>query len=184
MKRIILVAGAMLALAASTAYAQMQYPRAGEQMPGQQMHAPGMVRGHMMGHGHMMGGRMAQHHMGQGHMQGPGHMMGQGQQGSPSAAHGAHAGAPKGDSGPSSLAFQGINKKMHEGMNIAFTFTGNADADFIRGMIPHHQGAVDMAKTVIAFGKDPQVRKLAEEIIKAQETEIALMQEWLKKNAQ
>jgi uncharacterized protein (DUF305 family) len=96
--------------------------------------------------------------------------------------HGTHgAGKPKGDTGPSSLAFHAINAKMHEGMDI--TFTGNADVDFVRGMIPHHQGAVDMAKTVIAFGKDPQIRKLAEEIIKAQESEIALMQDWMKKNA-
>ena len=51
-------------------------------------------------------------------------------------------------------------------------------------MIPHHAGAVDMAKTVLAFGKDPEVRKLAEEIIKAQDSEIALMQGWLKKNGQ
>ncbi len=89
--------------------------------------------------------------------------------------HSAHGSSkPKGDTGPSSLAYHAINAKMHEGMDI--TFTGNADIDFARGMIPHHQGAVDMAKTVIAFGKDPQLRKLAEEIIKAQETEIALMQ--------
>lgn len=88
---------------------------------------------------------------------------------------------PKGDSGPSSLAYHAINARMHEGMDIAFT--GNADIDFVRGMIPHHQGAVDMAKTVIAFGKDPQIRKLAEEIIKAQESEIALMQDWLKASA-
>lgn len=93
-----------------------------------------------------------------------------------------HGGAkPKGDGSPSSLAFQAINQKMHEGMDI--TFTGNADVDFVRGMIPHHQGAVDMARTVLAFGKDPQIRKLAEEIVKAQESEIALMQDWLKKNA-
>ena len=72
--------------------------------------------------------------------------------------------------------------KMHEAMNI--TFTGNADVDFVKGMIPHHQGAIDMAKTVLAFGKDPDVRKLAEEIIKAQETEIALMNEWLKRRGQ
>jgi uncharacterized protein (DUF305 family) len=96
--------------------------------------------------------------------------------------HSAHGSSkPKGDAGPSSLAFHAINAKMHEGMDI--TFTGNADIDFVRGMIPHHQGAVDMAKTVIAFGKDPQIRKLAEEIVKAQETEIALMQTWLKQNA-
>ena len=89
---------------------------------------------------------------------------------------------PKGDTSPSSLAFQGINAKMHDAMSIAFT--GNADVDFVKGMIPHHQGAIDMAKTVIAFGKDPEMRRLAEEIIKAQEGEIASMREWLKKNGQ
>jgi uncharacterized protein (DUF305 family) len=98
------------------------------------------------------------------------------------AQHGTHnAGKPKGDTSPSSLAFHAINQKMHNGMDI--TFTGNADIDFVRGMIAHHQGAVDMAKTVIAFGKDPQIRKLAEEIVKAQESEIALMQDWLKTSA-
>jgi uncharacterized protein (DUF305 family) len=51
-------------------------------------------------------------------------------------------------------------------------------------MIPHHAGAIDMAKVEIAFGKDPELKKLAEAIIKAQETEIAQMQEWLKKNGQ
>jgi uncharacterized protein (DUF305 family) len=127
----------------------------------------------IMGQHHMM----AQQHMGQGHMMGQGMM-----HGSPSGSHDAHAGAPKGDTGPSSLAFQGINKKMHAAMDIAFT--GNVDVDFVKGMIPHHQGAIDMAKIARAFGKDPQVRKLAEEIIKAQEGEIATMQEWLKKNVQ
>ena len=109
---------------------------------------------------------------------------GHGSHHTPAAAadHSAHGSSkPKGDTGPSSLAFHAINAKMHEGMDI--TFTGNADIDFVRGMIPHHQGAVDMAKTVIAFGKDPQIRKLAEEVVKAQETEIALMQTWLKQNA-
>jgi|ERR1043165_13209 uncharacterized protein (DUF305 family) len=89
---------------------------------------------------------------------------------------------PKGDTGPSSQAFRGINVKMHGAMDIAFT--GNADVDFVKGMIPHHAGAVDMAKTVLAFGKDPEVRKLAEEIVKAQESEIAFMQGWLNKNGQ
>jgi uncharacterized protein (DUF305 family) len=88
----------------------------------------------------------------------------------------------KGDNSPSSLAYHGVNMKMHGAMDIAFT--GNADVDFVKGMIPHHAGAVDMAKVVIAFGKDPEVKKLAESIIKAQETEIAQMQDWLKKNGQ
>lgn len=51
-------------------------------------------------------------------------------------------------------------------------------------MIAYHQGAVDMAKVVQAFGKDPEIRKLAEAIVQAQESEIALMHAWLKRNAQ
>lgn len=74
---------------------------------------------------------------------------------------------PKGDTGPSSMALNGIMAKMHQDMGM--TFTGNADADFVKAMIPHHQGAIDMAKTEIAFGKDPEVRKFAEGVIKAQE---------------
>ena len=110
------------------------------------------------------------------HTMGPGGMHGS----MHGTTSGSHAAQPKGDTGPSSLAFQGINTKMHGAMDIVFT--GNADVDFVKGMIPHHQGAIEMAKTVLAFGKDPEVRKFAEEIIRAQESEIALMQGWLKKN--
>ena len=114
--------------------------------------------------------------------QGEGRMMGPGMMHGGKMHGGTHGEAqPKGDTGPSSLAFQGINAKMHKAMSI--TYTGNADVDFVNGMIPHHEGAVDMAKTVLAFGKDPEVRKLAEAVIKAQESEIALMREWLKKQA-
>ena len=69
---------------------------------------------------------------------------------------------------------------MHKDMAIAYS--GNADVDFVRGMIPHHQGAIDMARIVIVNGKDPDIRKLAEEVIKAQESEIAWMRDWLKKH--
>ena len=92
------------------------------------------------------------------------------------ASHGSKA---KGDAGPSSLAYQAINAKMHEGMDI--TFTGNADIDFVRGMIPHHKGAVAMAKVALQYSKDPEIRKLAEDIIKAQDIEIAQMEAFLKK---
>jgi uncharacterized protein (DUF305 family) len=100
--------------------------------------------------------------------------------------HGSMSGSqdmqPKGDTGPSSLAYHAANMKMHSAMDIAFT--GNADVDFVKGMIPHHAAAIDMAKVELAFGKDPEVKKLAEAIIKAQETEIAQMQDWLKKRGQ
>ncbi|MGE0212180.1 MAG: DUF305 domain-containing protein [Parvibaculaceae bacterium] len=86
-----------------------------------------------------------------------------------------------GDESPSSKAFAEVNAKMHQAMTMELT--GNADVDFVKGMIPHHQGAIDMAKVVLAHGKDPEVRKLAEEIIGAQEKEIAWMRDWLAKNA-
>jgi uncharacterized protein (DUF305 family) len=94
-----------------------------------------------------------------------------------------HQGSPAPSPSRSSAATKGYeaaNAKMHKDM--AIKFSGNPDADFARGMIPHHQGAIDMAKVVLQHGKDPEIRKLAEEIIKAQESEIAWMREWLKKN--
>lgn len=76
--------------------------------------------------------------------------------------------------------YKAANDKMHKDMDIAFS--GDADADFVRGMIPHHQGAIDMAKVVLAHGKDPELKKLAQSIISDQEREIAQMRDWLKKN--
>ncbi len=95
--------------------------------------------------------------------------------------HGAmEAAKPRGDSGPSSVAFAQANAKMHGGMDIEFT--GNADVDFVRGMIAHHQGAIDMAKIELDYGKDETLRKLAQDIIAAQEAEITVMKDWLAKN--
>ena len=58
-------------------------------------------------------------------------------------------------------------------------YTGDPDIDFARGMIPHHQAAIDMAKIQLEFGKDPEMRKLAEAIIAAQESEIATLKAFL-----
>ena len=88
---------------------------------------------------------------------------------------------PSAASSPSTRAFEDANAKMHRDM--AISFTGNADIDFVRGMIPHHQGAIDMAKVVLQFGKDEQTKKWANEIISEQEREIAEMREWLKRNS-
>jgi uncharacterized protein (DUF305 family) len=98
-------------------------------------------------------------------------------------AHGAHGGptAPAaGRESPAVAAFRAANERMHRAMDIAFT--GNADVDFVRGMIPHHQGAIDMAKVVLAHGRDEQVRKWAADNIREQEREIAEMRAWLARN--
>lgn len=71
--------------------------------------------------------------------------------------------------------------KMHENM-AKVPPSGDADIDFVTGMIPHHQGAIDMAKIEVEKGKDPEIKKLAQEIIKAQENEIEFMNKWLEKN--
>ena len=75
-------------------------------------------------------------------------------------------------------AYAAANDKMHSGMgNIA----EDADVAFMQGMIPHHMGAVDMAKVVLEHGKDPEVRALAQKVIAAQEAEMKEMQAWLDK---
>ena len=80
---------------------------------------------------------------------------------------------------PSTTAYRAVSDQMHTGMGAQFT--GNADVDFMRGMVPHHQGAIDMAKVVLQYGQDAQVRKLAEDVIRAQEREIDMMKQWLTK---
>lgn len=66
---------------------------------------------------------------------------------------------------------------MHHGMMI--DYTGNADVDFVRGMIPHHQGAADMASILFTHGTDPDLNALAKDIWGAQTQEIAWMKNWL-----
>ncbi len=96
------------------------------------------------------------------------------------AGHDMHQDSTKAEAAPSSKAFAEANARMHKDMDIVFT--GNADVDFVRGMIAHHQGAIDMAKVELEHGKDEAIRKLAEDVIKAQEAEIEMMKEWLARN--
>lgn len=68
--------------------------------------------------------------------------------------------------------------KMHKPMMEGIT-AQDPDVAFVKGMIPHHQGAIDMAKIELKYGKDAKTRALAEEIIKSQEKEVALLKKWL-----
>jgi uncharacterized protein (DUF305 family) len=67
--------------------------------------------------------------------------------------------------------------KMNHDMSTA-PMTGDADRDFVAMMIPHHQGAIDMAEFELRHGKDPAIRRLATDIVAAQKQEIAVMRRW------
>ena len=99
--------------------------------------------------------------------------------GARAADHDAHHAAddPELVDSPSTRAYRAANIAMHEAMDIEFT--GDPDIDFARGMIGHHLGAIDMARIVLEHGEDEDLRQLAEEIIEAQEAEIAFLRDWL-----
>jgi uncharacterized protein (DUF305 family) len=81
---------------------------------------------------------------------------------------------------PSSQAFTAANEKMMKNMSVPLT--GDTDWDFVAGMIPHHQGAIDMAEVELKYGRDPEMKKLARDIIAAQKKEIAVMTRWQQKH--
>jgi uncharacterized protein (DUF305 family) len=80
--------------------------------------------------------------------------------------------------GKTDVSSTAADQKMMSGMS-GVQYTGDADRDFVAHMIPHHQGAVEMAKVELKYGKDVKLRKLAKDVIAAQEKEIAFMKQWL-----
>lgn len=81
---------------------------------------------------------------------------------------------PEGSAGPTFYSeLSQVNARMHEGMDVAPS--GDVDRDFMRMMIPHHQGAVDMARVLLKYGHDERLKRLAQSIIVEQGQEVAYM---------
>ena len=94
--------------------------------------------------------------------------------------HDTHGATASAKDTAATKAYRAANEKMHKDMDQRFS--NDPDVDFIRGMIPHHQGAIDMAKVVLQYGKNEQTRKWANDIVREQAREISEMQAWLKAN--
>ena len=82
------------------------------------------------------------------------------------------------ESSPSTSAYKMLMMKMHEDQQ-QVGFTGDPDQDFARHMARHHQGGIDMAQVELQYGRDPQLRELAEKMIAEQQKEIGILQKWL-----
>jgi uncharacterized protein (DUF305 family) len=85
--------------------------------------------------------------------------------------------APAAAEAPSTAAYRHAMQTMMTGMNTPYS--GDADRDFVTGMLPHHQGAIDMAKIELQYGHDPALHHLAREIIDSQAKERQFMHQWL-----
>ena len=99
----------------------------------------------------------------------------------PALQEGIHSQADQANGGPAWHELMASMEKMHAAM-ASVEPSETSDTDFVRIMLPHHQAAIDMAKTQLLYGKDPQMRRLAQEIITDQQSEMELMHLWLKEH--
>jgi uncharacterized protein (DUF305 family) len=90
---------------------------------------------------------------------------------------------PTGAFVPAGPSTEGYNDAMQKMMaDMGKPYTGDPDTDFVTHMIPHHQGAIDMAEIELKYGHDRTLKQLAAKIISAQQHEIGQMQSWLEKH--
>ena len=168
---------------APTSPALAATPSAQGQMPiGQNM--PEQCRSMMQNMQTCMG---TMHQMMQGRMaagSGGGMMMSKGMMGGPGApsTSGASTQAAPSSPSPATKAYLDAADRMHTPM-MEGVQASDPDVAFVRGMIPHHQAAIDMAMVVLKYGKDAETKKWAADVVREQQREINEMQEWLKKNA-
>ena len=97
------------------------------------------------------------------------------------AHHDMHAMAADADNEVTQAYMQGM-AQMHDDM-MAGMMANDPDVAFAKGMLPHHEGAVAMAQVQLKYGKDATMRKLAEDIIQAQQAEIELMKNWISEHS-
>ena len=86
-------------------------------------------------------------------------------------------GGTDGTGTPAQRAFRDAAARMHADMGVPSS--GDVDLDFARGMVPHHQGAVDMAEVELRHGTDPEMRSLATKVVRTQREEVRQMREWI-----
>ena len=104
----------------------------------------------------------------------------QGQMGQGGMMHGTPA--ERGGVSDATKAYMDAANKMHVPMMQGLQ-AADPDVAFVRGMIAHHEGAINMAKVRLRYGKDEQTRKWADDVVSEQQREIDEMEAWLKKNA-
>ena len=151
----------------SAAPPQSQMPM-GQMMQGMPEQCRGMMQNMQTCMGMMQ--QMMQGRMGQG-MPTPGQMSPGGMQMTPAQPAAVSA---------STKAYLESAEKMHAPMMQGLQ-ASDPDVAFARGMIAHHQGAIDMAKVLLQYGNDAQTKKWANDVIREQQREIAEMEDWLKK---
>lgn len=88
---------------------------------------------------------------------------------------------PGATSDAATTGYRQAMKSMMEHMDTPYS--GNPDRDFVIGMLPHHQGAIDMAQVELQYGRDPALRKLARDIIASQAKEQTFMRAWLARHS-